>query len=945
MVGSEIEERSEDNVQSQAGRTLDTFSSKTESPTLAQTPPNTTVDNTFKDPDKPFISVESLHNQKKDSDNHESVQFEDSPFSKPLQQFNKEATHVAQVSNLRSEYSNKFEPSPVVTETKSNGASVKKIFGELEKKHPDDFEKKFSPELENSIIDALIEENYMPMSPKKNILAPRSSISSDTATLQNDLETEENHYVEMTQNTISSILLDSKENKFANGHQPYEMVCFSGGKIEPVYMELKNPELLSDSKTQELPDILMASKKTENHSNKSDSSDADDEASKDLDSLDTPSQPRFSLSDNFRPASYYLGASRAGPDLHDSSDSELVSPPPIPAYPPPSLNISATDEYAFSLSKISHREDIKKMEDPRMSDQFYNSTTENVNTNNYSINEIDKGISSKRFLGEETDKDKKKRNQETHNIDSEGNIRFNSPVNYNSSVMMLKRKPVSDEFCNELALGHTFRDDFHQSNDLERYINDLSSCSGSITGDIDKNLDARVATVKTISTNRPNYEYENVVMRAFPNDMELSQFSDISAAVEDENIAKQLNTTHIFSVQTGSSGTLTANSSLTANSTLTGNSTLTQNSIHSNPTVDMDFLIDSNRDISIAMFVAEQRDQSFSPVPAPYYYSDLSVSCIDKNNAVLTLNNQRESNNGGKRDITHIINPIKCNSLTQNSTTDSLEDTYKLAAEARSASVDFLNLTDKSGNIDEKNIYESNSLKWQKTTRTDISLPIDPTTRNLYPSRYCDKFRPGDGVPTDTVRRSYSLEGLLGNISTQVQDACDTGDEQETNRETYSTNFEGSYIWEEDSIWRERLRSASQRHTKSMEDLETIGNDSRRKKQPRGITRDVTYVNDNYFKHDKTTKEDGNETNNFKSYSDKKEGNFIIDREKLRQWDLLSSAPSDDQLSTITAIQAHEGSNIVVQIGEGNCDSPDIDESQETGIYFIYYRKHVNYCK
>jgi hypothetical protein len=106
-----------------------------------------------------------------------------------------------------------------------------------------------------------------------------------------------------------------------------------------------------------LPDILNSSsaaaeqhqqQKTLSKSDR-DSSDADDEASKDLDSLDAPRHPRFSLSDTFRPASYYLGASSMSDralmvlggvatstvEHHDSSDSDLVSPPPIPTSPPP----------------------------------------------------------------------------------------------------------------------------------------------------------------------------------------------------------------------------------------------------------------------------------------------------------------------------------------------------------------------------------------------------------------------------------------------------------------------------------------------------------------------------------------------------------------------------------------------------------------------------------
>lgn len=70
----------------------------------------------------------------------------------------------------------------------------------------------------------------------------------------------------------------------------------------------------------------------------SSASDADDEASKDFDT-----HPRFSLSDSFRPASYYLKVSAATLATKDknraerSSEEELESPPPIPLSPPPLL--------------------------------------------------------------------------------------------------------------------------------------------------------------------------------------------------------------------------------------------------------------------------------------------------------------------------------------------------------------------------------------------------------------------------------------------------------------------------------------------------------------------------------------------------------------------------------------------------------------------------------
>ncbi|XP_049837019.1 uncharacterized protein LOC126281829, partial [Schistocerca gregaria] len=107
--------------------------------------------------------------------------------------------------------------------------------------------------------------------------------------------------------------------------------------------EKNNPTLHRTTRTS-LPDILSSSTgpqpAREQGKADRDSSDADDEASKDLESVDTPRHPRFSLSDTFRPASYYLGATSSGltvatADNHDSSDSDLVPPPPIPTSPPP----------------------------------------------------------------------------------------------------------------------------------------------------------------------------------------------------------------------------------------------------------------------------------------------------------------------------------------------------------------------------------------------------------------------------------------------------------------------------------------------------------------------------------------------------------------------------------------------------------------------------------
>lgn len=114
-----------------------------------------------------------------------------------------------------------------------------------------------------------------------------------------------------------------------------------------------------------LPDILNSSSTSiqKQTSLKSDSSDADDEASKDLDSIDTPRHPRFSLSDTFRPASYYLGASveRTVMEQHDSSDSDLVSPPPIPKSPPPIEDLDTSlDSTNLDSSRLDMSQDSTK---------------------------------------------------------------------------------------------------------------------------------------------------------------------------------------------------------------------------------------------------------------------------------------------------------------------------------------------------------------------------------------------------------------------------------------------------------------------------------------------------------------------------------------------------------------------------------------------------------
>lgn len=609
-----------------------------------------------------------------------------------------------------------FRDTPVTTEIKSSGAYIKSILTECDKPSED--------------------ENYVTMTPKKSILAPQN-------------EQDEDPYMEMSQSI----------NDISYEQQPYEIVCFSNTKtIEPVYMELNDNSRKQQKNNikNELPDILRSPQDKPDTDNKSDSSDADDEASKDMDSLDTTNHPRFSLSDSFRPASYYLGASQITQEAQDSSDSELVSPPPIPTSPPP-------------------------------------------------LNDLDDSINSNYSLNEQSKID----------------------------VCFKKLKTSSEE-------------------------------------------------EKTSSY----HEYENVRVGVSPKHTRDSSAGGTSNISFDDFVARDRRSSISNSADVGE---------------------LLQSSSCSTPTV-------VQQDVSlIPLYFQQQKNDesnfSFAIQQAPYYYSDLSMnsSQADSNATMLMLNNQREAMNGSKRDITHIINPIKCNNTVDNK--------FKLAAEARSVSVDFLNLADKSGQIDKKNIYESDTLKRLKAMDSVSSLQSNPETRNLYPVTKNEKFSgAAESLFTETkVRRSQSLEGLLENVLSE------TAETRELENEATDVT-EGSYLWEEDSVWRERLRTASQRHTKSMDDLDCACELKKlQKKQTRGISRLVTYVNDNLYNmplSDQNEVDSDKNANNGKMEKKvtSKDSNFIIDREKLRQWDLLSSAPSDAQLSVQS--QSPRVNNAEVECGE-----------------------------
>ncbi|XP_065347061.1 uncharacterized protein kmr isoform X3 [Cloeon dipterum] len=729
-----------------------------------------------------------------------------------------------------------------------------------------------SPEI--ALALAAAEDHYLPMTPsKKSILEPVNTPA---------MQLEECSYVEMgdggSVQTLTNVFEQSTDKRMfeiqqssANDEEShYEFLYKASTNYEPVYMEVSSIDPLkplslslpkmdslpiehsktsstsSSSRTvvynesasdslRALPDILNS---TSSQKDKSDSDDADDEASKDLETLDTPHHPRFSLSDTFRPASYYLGVGGRGNDPQDSSDSDLVSPPPIPATLPPLDD----DDEDFSL-------DLSRQEVRKWSDE--------------ASFRLRSAPSRTSMDGGEADR--------------------------------LKRRPVSEELL----------DSFEESSFLTDYTK-----YGISESAYHKEIIAQEENM--YATNKPvpkDVKSDLLFRERFPPPVQQASAS----AAEPEN-------------QTPPRGQ--GEASPGKNEAIGG---------------------------------------------APYYYSDLLKAMDEETNSMYDrfqqhamnqlrtssrLNNQRSDGVDGKRlsDIGRHVNPIP---LMLNGLLD-LNDPNLIAEEIRNTTA---GLVSKSVPVDERNIYESDTLrkmaqKRHLQRRRSKTPDPDIATRNLYPVGLRDKSESS----FEARRRSRSLEGLV--------------DAEESTQPPPEAQNEGADPWEEDTLWRESLRRVSRvRHTRSLDDLDESDPPATPAPAPSGrrsvdhlaaggsqtrsakVTRDVTYVNDaavrprmirskelyenDYREGSRRSSSRQNQTPDEDSgvyerllptesmernrrgqtFVDRYEfdvdsemfrqptqngsqqphfleeslpPSFEIDREKLRQWDLLSSAPLED---------------------------------------------------
>lgn len=803
------------------------------------------------------------------------------------------------------------------------------------------------------------EQHYMPMTPSKklslgslNDVFAHSRSGSASQSFSGENGGEESSYVEMTNGNIRSLLAPDSDNNTSSALSDSQNYCeirsdqeathyeflykASSSTVEPLYMEV-NP--LSDEdkndgkhkplnvnslsvKREEtegaeqpptpprvlLPDILNPSSNgnSKQPSIKSDSSDADDEASKDLDSLDTPRHPRFSLSDTFRPASYYLGASVGDRTLigitaehPDSSDSDLVSPPPIPTSPPPLDDLETSLESTIDIKKLSPIQmksdsckiDIEGKDNGR---RLWNPTplkgkdVRNLQDRMEALNLspiFDDTLSS-----------------ETDSIDSSKKDR------------LLKRRPVSADILNSLQDS-----DFLHSSSLsgrQSRGSDLESV-GSRNGlamdieegegiDFDQYLEELqnnnqlspklpLKEINNYDCYRP-YDKQNYGSQNSPVTVQKSEHLNLLPEIlniNDQNYRINYNQpyphpspvnrndeVHYENVQ----GLFPPPPSAEYLQELSSeNDTIVQ---YSSP--------ESGLARSSPVRIAEGHGNRDMQAGAPYYYSDLlkaeqaiqssnRTSSIPRSVRMQQLNNQREDTNlidnflNKRNDIGRRVNSL--HQLLPGQVIDQ-EEAAKLAEELRTTSVHFLGTADKSGQVDERNLYESDTLQRRKAAamveqRYRSQTPdFRSDTRNLYPHGIRDKNEFSQRQETQPRRRSRSLEGLLdepellesgprqsrvspGNAISRL---LQTTQPQPQNcrsplpsmSATNPTNSSRSLapplppdVWEEDALWRESLRRVSIRHTRSLDDLDR---DSPRElvlTENRKVSREVTYVNEN----------------------------------------------------------------------------------------------------
>lgn len=774
------------------------------------------------------------------------------------------------------------------------------------------------------------EGDYMPMTPRKtdnNKLTPvfqfqrTSSITAaDLEKLEKELELlheppspeEENDYVEMTQGTsLRSVFASSDySNDSVSNYEPISINSQTKIDDEPVYMELstihehsnsntltnksKTKDRLKNKKknqTENLPDIL----KTQLHSY--DSSDGEnDEDLNELKKVKLRSRNRLSLSDTFRPASYYLGASTPMNPCHDSSDSEIVSPPPIPTSPPPldELSLSETTSQGNGYGTIN--DSFKQLRTPNKahSSNPVLSMNKNIDKCSSMLSLPDK--LQKNRVGNRSSFDSFQFNLE-NKILSESNYSFNTDDGSNTSSdydfynkLKLESPSFSDcnpgggcsnniyENCQSRTASNTnseneFSDAVNDSDYIEKlnkrkpvsvdsfidleavdepnqYLNNLQINDLYLYGNNHGGggVDDPMTKISEIHYIKPPKVFCN------DNETDTNYFSNqLQAKYSDKNNS-MLQLSDVASNFDGSISNI--NSSLNDFQTETQsehNSSLTIASLREQNLAYLDDTASIKSDLLIRSSSPRSRSTSFDmsrPLPAvhqhfhsrtnsnisdsssaPYYYSDLvvSTSSIDVSKhepdlmQMMQLNNQRDVGNKRMSGISHIHNPIN----TKNDNVCDERDknvNNSMSCEGGGKEKNLINYYTNTKDSNEKinknlNTKHLNTIAIQSTSSRIVNNAIDNA---IYSSNLFYQRQSGGGGG-----------GTMGRQPKPKERDISAGD----------------HVWEEDMLWRENLRRVSHRHAQSLDDLDKISSPKfipPSSKTQKKITRNSTYVNDNY---------------------------------------------------------------------------------------------------
>lgn len=839
----------------------------------------------------------------------------------------------------------------------------------------------------NDASEEISESHYMPMTPKKSIISmSESNIFASSKLSMNDVDND-NAYVEMTTMGFSTSILanDSKSS--------YELVCINKKsnhcrtESEPVYMELshlKNSTLSLNSedpstnsksmskkivnkkctekkndngKTDNLPDILKLTKNV----TLSESSDTEDENPSDLYNVDLRSRTRFSLSDTFRPASYYLGVTRP-----DSSDSEIVSPPPIPSSPPPmeelnteeifssencdtirrkgknSLNLSY-DQIPRLHSSNSSLNSIKKdgIKTSRLSlpEQYLkykikktDDSSSNYNTDNSSPTSSDYDLYNKLKLQSPSFSG----SLYPSNVSSP--LRFDGMDSSSMDEQRMKRRPISEDSMSEIE-SDRFDQDIPDI-DLNAYLNNLQSSNLYADKQIDNqwtqdSILSDVPFIKPPEVFRSENDkifYDNINFlkndECAINNEQRRKAVDIESKFDLSNIndnPKIASTPKTFKTQPAMNYSHPRTASM--------DSTTSHSSKRSYGSRSDNNASYSGFDISMLSPVHSRVSSNISELSAqsaPYYYKDVHPieSSIANNgngsgsNLSLSyatgqtpkLNNMREV--GLKRNgISHIHNQLD----------GSITSTV--------ISEEILNAANKNPLIDSKNLY-GRDVKVEKNVSKELTTGY--VANKLYGR--------SEGVKANRVVENKVLNNITPpktnnttiqcnndrNVSNTYSNLSRMDRSNHVVSEVLNESSDGNSLWEEDEIWRERLRRVSHRHARSLDDLDKIDKDCS-VSSGRSVTEKIhlranpgtrstrnetetTYdENDVYVQLAKDSNSDLYE----RLRDDNVRKSVEINRETLRQWDSMSSG----------LMKSATGSNIGVGLQSktktSNVDSED----------------------